>query len=274
MTETCGVDWSAVAPDWDRLRDSIETTKAGLTDRFVAALGPLAGRRVLELGAGTGELAAQLAARVGAGGSVVASDAADGMVKLLTTRVGALPNVEVARIDATGIPLEDDSIDVVAFRMGLMLVPDAAAALQEIRRVLRPGGRFVTAVWGSPQHNPWLTSVGMAAMMHGVVDGGPPVGPGTPFSLADPDALAALVTAAGFADVDVATIDGTRLFRDQDEHFDTVRVLAPPLARALAAAPAEKLAAVRQAVAGLTAQYVAPDGLRIPLRALVCSGVA
>ncbi len=266
------VDWSSVAPDWDRLRVPIETTKSELTRRFLGTLGPLGGLRVLELGAGTGELAARLAAAVEPGGSLLASDVAEGMVKLLTTRLGGLPAVDVALIDACDIALTDASVDVVVCRMGLMLMSEPDRALAEIRRVLRPGGRFGFAVWGSPQDNPWLTAVGMAAMMRGLVQGGPPTGPGGPFSLADPVDLERRLTTAGFADVRIDIVDSTRAFADQDEHFDMVSVLAPNLADALGNATAEDLAAVRSTAADLTRQYLTADGLHLPLRALV--GVA
>lgn len=72
--------------------------------------------------------------------------------------------------------------------MGLMFTPQPAVALAEIRRVLRVGGRFAALTWAGIEHNPWMTCVGMAAMMNGVVAGGPPVGPGGIFSLGDPPA--------------------------------------------------------------------------------------
>ncbi len=115
--------------------------KADLTPRLLDALGLRSGRRVLELGAGTGELAARLAAAVAPGGSVVASDVAPGMVGLLKARLDGIAGVEVAEIDATDIALPTSSVDAVAFRMGLMLVPQPAAAVAEIERVLRPDGR-------------------------------------------------------------------------------------------------------------------------------------
>ena len=58
MDGNCAVDWSLVAPQWDRLRGHVERMKAALTPRLIAGLDLHAGQRVLELGAGTGELAA------------------------------------------------------------------------------------------------------------------------------------------------------------------------------------------------------------------------
>lgn len=263
-------DWTAMAPTWDRRRADVEAMKAELTQRLCDAITPLEGRRVLELGAGTGELAARLAELVGPAGSVLATDAAEGMVELLDKRLAAVPNAEAGQLDATDIDLPAGSVDTVVFRMGLMLVVEPERALQGIRRVLRPGGQFVTAVWGGPQENPWMTTVGMAAMMHGVVQGGPPLGPGGPFSLADPVDLEKRVRNAGFTDVAVDRIESAREFASSTEHVDMVLALAPHLAGAFAAASAEQVQAVRDQVAALTAQFDSADGLRIPSTSLLC----
>jgi SAM-dependent methyltransferase len=261
-------DWSVVADSWDRYRTGIEETNRVLTAALLDRLSLTAGQRVLELGGGNGELAARLAELVGSG-SLLTSDVAAGMVDLLRQRTAGLPNVEVRQIDATRIDLPADTFDAVVFRMGLMLVPDPEVALQQIRRVLRDGGRFGAAVWGDPQHNPWLTSVGMAAMMQGLLQGGPPAGPGGPLSLHDPAALEKQLRNAGFTDVDVQTIDYVRRYDTLDEHFDMVRVLAPPIAAAFATATPEQVAAVRNTVHDLTAQYRAGDALDLPARAIV-----
>jgi SAM-dependent methyltransferase len=267
--------WSDVAPGWDRWRDRIEQGDSGITAALLAALAPLSGAWVLELAAGTGEVAARIAAEVGPKGSVLASDEADGMVKLLTARLAALENVEVDRIDACATGLADDAYDAVVCRMGLMLVADPAQAAAEIRRVLRASGRLAAAVWADPAANPWLTSVGMAAMMQGLVAGGPPTGPGGPFSLADPAALRALLEDAGFADVRVDVVDGARHYDNPEELLDMSRSLAPPLGAALDAAAPEALEAMRGTLRQLTSAYVTENGgLDLPLKALVATATA
>src|SRR6267378_3461589 len=55
------------------------------------------------------------------------------------------------------IDLETATVDAVLCRWGLMFAPDPGASLQEIRRVLRPGGRVALAVWAEPERNPWAT---------------------------------------------------------------------------------------------------------------------
>lgn len=266
--------WNDVADGWDRWREAIEQGDSRVTDTLLSVSRPLTGARVLELAGGNGELAVRLATEVGPSGALLATDEAEGMVQLLTTRLAGRENVEVRRIDACDIALDDHTYDAVVCRMGLMLVADPALALSEVRRVLKPGGRLTAAVWGEPSANPWMTSVGMAAIMQGLVAGGPPTEPGGPFSLADSAIVAELLEQTGFGDVRVAEVDGVRRYRSSDEHVDMVRSLAPPLGAALAAAP-EKLPALRETVKQLTSAYATPDGgLELPLRALVFSATA
>ncbi|MDT4997552.1 MAG: hypothetical protein QOD45_1620 [Pseudonocardiales bacterium] len=268
-TRSCPVDWTEVAPAWDRNRRHVEAMKAELTAQLFAGLQLRNGDRVLELGGGTGELARELCAAVAPDGQVIASDAAPGMVELIRATLAGVPQARVEQLDASAIELPSGSVDVVVFRMGLMLVDDPAGALAEVRRVLAGGGRLGVAVWAGPEHNPWVTSVGMAAMMHGLVTG-PPVGPGTPFSLGEPDRLAALVGAAGFADVDVRAVDTLVRFDSVADYVDTTRSLAPPLGAALNAASAEAFAAVRQTVGELTSRFRDGERLAMPGRALLC----
>src|SRR6202049_891025 len=154
---TCTVDWTEVAPPWDARRGHIERMKEPLTVRLLDDLDLHPGDRILELGAGTGELARRLAERVGPDGSVIASDVATGMVDLIGGTVAGLPNVTVAEIDGADIRLLAASPAAVVFRKGLMLVDAPESVLRECRRVLAPGGRIGLAVWAGPEHNPWLT---------------------------------------------------------------------------------------------------------------------
>jgi SAM-dependent methyltransferase len=270
---TTSFSWSAVAPAWDRYRAHVEKTKAPATMALLEALHLTPGERLLELGAGTGELAVQLAAGV-APGQVIASDVAPAMVALLESTLHDTANATAEQLDACALALPDASVDVVVFRMGLMLMEEPSAALREIRRVLRAGGRLGLVVWAGPEHNPWMVAVGMSAMIHGLVSGGPPTGPGGPFSLSDPDGLRALVAAAGFGDVDVAPVETPSRFADEAEHFETVSSLAGPLGAALATASADSLAAVRETTAEIVRQYKTQEGLILPGRALVCTAVA
>jgi ubiquinone/menaquinone biosynthesis C-methylase UbiE len=252
--------WSQVAGAWDRNADFVERIKAPVTDRLLEMLQLRPGDRVLELGAGPGALGTKLAALVRPDGRVIVSDIATGMVEAARRRLANVRGVEVLRLDASATGLPTGSQDAVVIRMGLMLVPDPVSATTEIRRLLVDGGRAGIVVWAAPEHNPWMTSLGMAAMIHGLVAGGPPTGPGGVFSLGDAEVLAKTVETAGFSRVDVEQVAVTVPFADLDAYFAYITTMAGPLAQALAAASDDQLAAVRSTVAELAARFRHEDG--------------
>jgi SAM-dependent methyltransferase len=265
-------DWSAVASAWDCNTDYIDSHSVVATGAMMTAAGVRPGDRVLELAAGPGSLGSRWSELVGPTGHVVVSDIAPGMVEAARQRNAGLANVEVAVLDASSIDQPDGSFDVVACRMGLMFTGDPAVAFAEIHRVLRTGGRFTALTWGAIELNPWMTCVGMAAMMNGLVAGEPPTGPGGLFSLGDPGHLAALATGAGFLDVVVAEIP-TRFHSESiDEHVERVSSLAGPLAQAFASASSDQITAVRQTAAQLAASHLTGHGVTLPGRAIHVSG--
>jgi SAM-dependent methyltransferase len=268
-TGTHTFDWSTVAPGWDARREHVEATKAALTEKLLDDLGLKSGERVLELGAGTGELARRLSSLVGSDGQVLASDVALGMVELIKRTTSDLPNVEVAQVDAVATGLADASFDAIVFRMGLMFVPQPDLALADLRRVLKPGGRLAATTWAAPEHNPWLVCVGMSAMLNGLVAGGLPTGPGGPLSLGEPGELERLAREAGFAEAAVEVVETSFRVASAAEHVASVTSLAPPLAAAFATASEEQRVAVRESVEGMMKQYRTEDGLVIPGRALL-----
>jgi SAM-dependent methyltransferase len=268
MTTTTAFDWSAVAPAWDAHRGGVQRETSPVAAALHAGLALREGERVLELGSGTGDHARTLAELVGPSGSLLATDVAQGMVDLTAATLADVPHAEVRRVDAAQTGLPDEDFDAVAFVMGLMFVPEPERADAEIHRVLRPGGRAGIAVWAGPDKNPWLSCAGMAAMVHGVVTGGPPTGPGGLFSLAEAGRFAEVLGAGGFADAQVQEVPITMTWPDADAWFDQVSQLSGPLAVALASAP-EKLDDVRRTATELVGRFATEDGLVVPGLALL-----
>src|SRR5690606_12090556 len=111
---------------------------------FVATSGVRRGARVLDLAGGTGDIAALLADRVGHEGEIVLGDINAEMLGVgrdrLTDR-GLVGNLRYVRLNAEALPFPDGHFDAVTIAFGLRNVTDKPAALREMRRVLKPGGK-------------------------------------------------------------------------------------------------------------------------------------
>ena len=100
------------------------------------------GARVLELGAGPGYFTAEAAAAAGAEGMVICVDLQRGMLDVLRQRLPAdlAPRVRMVNADAMHLPFRHTCIDHAFLVSVLGEIPDQARAVQELHRVLRPGG--------------------------------------------------------------------------------------------------------------------------------------
>jgi ubiquinone/menaquinone biosynthesis C-methylase UbiE len=113
--------------------------------RLREILEPAPGERLLEIGPGTGYYTAELADWVGPKGTVEIFDIQQEMLDHTMRRMSerGIENVTATRGDACELPYEDSSFDAVVLVTVLGEIPDQDAALREIARVLRPGGRLV-----------------------------------------------------------------------------------------------------------------------------------
>jgi demethylmenaquinone methyltransferase/2-methoxy-6-polyprenyl-1,4-benzoquinol methylase len=137
--------FESVASSYDLMNDlmSLGVHRAWKRD-FVAHSGVRLGDRVLDLAGGTGDIAALLSRTVGDRGQVVLTDINAAMLDVGRRRLedrGIVGNVRYALADAERLPFADRHFDAVTIAFGLRNVTDKDAALGEIHRVLRPGGR-------------------------------------------------------------------------------------------------------------------------------------
>jgi len=122
-------------------------------DRLRTVLAPLPGERLLEIGVGTGYYTLDMAEWVGPEGRVEIFDLQQEFLDHVGRRAAerGLANLVPTQGDATALPYRDASIDAVALTAVLGEIPDPVAALREIRRVLKPGGRLVVGeLFGDP----------------------------------------------------------------------------------------------------------------------------
>jgi arsenite methyltransferase len=127
--------------------DSAYRTRDVLRRRELAreALDPAPGERILDVGCGPGFYVAELLERVGPEGSVVGVDASAPMLAMAARRCEGKGDVAFYEADATSLPVDDASFEAAISVQVLEYVSDLTAALAELHRALRPGGRLV--VW-------------------------------------------------------------------------------------------------------------------------------
>lgn len=141
--ERDAASYDAAAAAYDR---HAERLAGPLAERVcdLAALRP--GERVLDVACGTGVLTRRVVARVRPAGHVLGIDLSAGMLATAGTRdpdAVADGTLRLLRMDAERLELDDGSFDAVLSMCAILHLPDAPAALREMRRVLRAGGRLV-----------------------------------------------------------------------------------------------------------------------------------
>ncbi len=149
--------FSAVAPYVDMLSSGFSLGFDHLWRRKAVALsGIRPGEQVLDVCTGTGELAFMLSRKVGPRGSVTGADFCEEMLARARTKTrGRYANLSYLLSDAKQLPFPDNTFDAVTVSFGMRNIPDTGLALREIKRVLRPGGKFICLELTRP-HVKWF----------------------------------------------------------------------------------------------------------------------
>lgn len=187
---------------WDKWAEEQATHCQPLTDTLIDGARLLPDLAVLDLACGVGQPSLSIAERVGAGGSVRATDLSEGMLEVAKKNAANknIRNIEFQVADAHELPFLDDSFDRVVSRLGLMYFWNIETALSEIHRVLKPGGVGSFVVWGSNATNPFFSTI-LAPFMKRKDMPQPPADAPTPSRFGDVAQLAGLFEQAGFSEV-------------------------------------------------------------------------
>jgi ubiquinone/menaquinone biosynthesis C-methylase UbiE len=268
--------WERAAPGWRDRRSALQAVAMPVSQWMVEAIRPQPGHRVLELAAGSGDTGFLVAELIAPGGTLICSDASEGMLDNARARAAELgvPGVEFRPLNAESIALPTASLDAVLCRWGYMLLADPGAALGETRRVLRPGGRVALAAWDTADRNVWA-SVASDEVQQFMATPSPEPGQPGMFAFAKSGRIEALLHEAGFAEVEVEAVDVAFHYADEDAWWEDRVALSVPFADALARADADRRDRLREAIDTRLAEYRdEAGGLTVPGRTLVAAATA
>jgi SAM-dependent methyltransferase len=204
---------------------------------------------------------------------VLATDISAGILAQAQRRFDAagLTNAVTKVMDGEELAVADGRYDAVISRLGLIYFPDRAAALASARRVLRPGGRIAAIVYGTAAGNGFFSvPVGIIRRCAGL---GPPLpGQPGPFSLGADGTLAAELTAAGFTDVEVRTVEAPLRLRSAADCLRFERESFGALHQMLGGLSDREREAAWDEVGAALKEFEGPDGFTGPGRLLVGAG--
>jgi len=250
--------WDAIAEGYDEL---VAPGEASFAQAGLVLAGLQVGDRFLDVAAGPGGMSLP-AARLGA--RVLATDWSPAMVERFTVHVReeGLRDASARVMDAHALDVEDDTFDVTGSQFGVMLVPDQPAALREMVRVTRPGGRVLVIAYGSPAEFEALQFF-ISALRTVVPDfeGLPDDPPPLEFQVADPDVLRQRLVDAGLRDVTVDTDHQERIeCRSGQELWNWMLSSNPIAGMIVGDLTTDQQATVRQVLDGMLRERA--DGTR------------
>jgi SAM-dependent methyltransferase len=243
------------------------------TEAMLAMADVGAGARVLDLACGAGSQTLDAARRVGAKGSVVASDISTTMLRHVQQNAGAagLANVTTLAGAAEDLDVAAESFDAAICRLGLMLFVDPATALAAVQRALRPEAKVAVVVFTTPGSNPFMAKPMQILLRHAGKTPPPPGRPGI-FSLGAPGVLEQLLAGAGFVGVEHRTVDVPLRMSSAAEAWTMMREAFGAYRAVINDSPEAVQAAAWAEVAETLTTFETSPGFVAPAEVLVAAG--
>jgi ubiquinone/menaquinone biosynthesis C-methylase UbiE len=266
--------WDRSAHGWSENSGLIRTWLQLPTDAMLTMANIRPGMRVLDVAAGAGDQSLDIARRVGASGSVLATDISPTILACAMANAVAAGhrNIETWVADAEDLSIEDATFDAAICRLGLMFLPNPGRGLAEMHRALRPGGRAATMVFSSPDRNPCLGILISTAMKHAGLPPRDPYQPGAIMSLGKPGLIDELFLVAGFREVSTTKVAAPMRLPSVEHYLHFIRTSASPILQIIASMEDDKKSAVWAEIEERLGAFSAPAGWVGPNELLLTVG--
>ncbi len=201
--------WNRFSAGWKKWDDVLMDFLKPVGEEMIRRMQPSRNQLVLDIASGTGEPALTIA-RMISEGKVVMTDLSESMLQVARENAikQGIHNVEAMVCDVSELPFANNTFDAISCRFGFMFFPDMKGALNEMYRVLKPGGSLVASVWNGPEKNFWITAVSAAVKKNLPLPEHAPDAPGM-FRCAKDGLMEELFTEAGFQHVYSDEVKGT-----------------------------------------------------------------
>jgi ubiquinone/menaquinone biosynthesis C-methylase UbiE len=258
---------------WEKWHDWNAVVFASMTRWFCDASGAAPKKIILEAACGTGLPSLALAERVHPSGRVVAIDSSPVMLAaaMRIARSAGLANIEHRPMDLAALSFDDASFDAVTCKDGLMFCADPLKGASELRRVLKPDGRFAMSAWDEPEKNAFFMTINQAVSQF-MPRPAPRAGAPGPFRLAPAAEFESLLRQAGFTDLTVQPREVVFEVDSADLHWQIVGDMSAPVEQAKAALSVADVQRLKRAMADAIEPYRVGHRIRLPNTALCISG--
>ncbi|MEV7396511.1 class I SAM-dependent methyltransferase [Aeromicrobium sp. NPDC092404] len=273
---TTRAQWENAAEAWHRWNPTIESWLGAATEVMLDDAGVTAGSRVLDVAAGAGGQTLVAARRAGPTGEVLATDISPAILEWArhVAEEAGLSNITTLVADGEDLSAVEEGVyDAAVSRVGLIYFPDQLAALAEMCRALRPGGRVSAVVYSTADRNAFFSiPVGIIRRRAEL----PPPAPGQPgpFSLGSPGVAEDVFARAGLTDVTVTTVPSPVRVRSAAECVQFERESFGALHQMLSGVDAADREDVWSEITEQLTQFEGPDGFEGPCEMLVVSGTS
>ncbi|MCC3159800.1 class I SAM-dependent methyltransferase [Hymenobacter sp. 15J16-1T3B] len=240
--------WNKFSGGWRKWDDFTMNWLRPMGEEIIRSLHIKPTDLVLDVAAGTGEPGLSIAS-LAKDGKVVMTDLAEDMLAVARDKAAArgIDNYETVVCDVCALPFPDDTFNAVSCRFGFMFFPDLLLAAQEMRRVLKPGGRLAASVWSVPAQNAWITTI-MSTISRHLQLPTPPAGAPGMFRCGSPGVLTGLLEQAGFRHVRDTQLTGQLRCGSKEAYWQFMNEVAAPVVAAMSQADAATQEQIRAEV--------------------------
>jgi ubiquinone/menaquinone biosynthesis C-methylase UbiE len=274
MTNLVLLSWTETAKYWIQYSDTIRAMFAPVTESLIEHAGISEGQTVLDVAGGSGEPSLTIAEKVGPRGSVTCTDAVAEMVAAARDEASrrGLKNMQFHVCPADSLPSPDNSFDAAVSRLGIMFFPDPTAAVREMLRVTKPGGRIALAVWHKSEINPFCYVVTNVMAQHVNSPAADPDAPNA-FRFAETGKLANVLTEAGAGEVEERVVKFNIEAPISAHEFWTMRSLtSDTLREKLATLSAGERAQIAREAEGEAKEFFRDNHMKFPAHMILVTG--